>query len=90
MVWYLRSLEIWKGVVKEVDLKIEKMRPQELKVIEYHLVKGESVKRAINLGGYQYEVEGTLYFWARKILEKLEENTEDHQKIMQAVGAACA
>jgi len=73
-------------VLDSIDIK-GKLTEQEGKFIEYHLIKGESVKRALILAGYPVEPNSTMYFGGRKILQKLEQNTEDHRKILRAVGA---
>jgi len=73
-------------VLESVNIK-GKLTEQEGKFIEYHLIKGEPVRRALILEGYPTEPDSTMYFRGRKILRKLEENEDDHRKILRAVGA---
>lgn len=86
---YNKSPEILENIdeiVKALDLK-GKMTVQELKFIQYHIVKGDTVKRAMIMAGYDVTVEGTMYYRAKKIIEKYEANEEDHRNIMRALGA---
>ena len=73
-------------IVKSIDMK-EKMSIQELKFIEFHIVKGESKKRAMLLAGYRNLDNNHLYWIAKKIVQKYEGHTEDHRIIMRAIGA---
>ena len=73
-------------VLESVNIK-GKLTEQEGKFIEYHLIKGEPVRRALILEGYPVEPDSTMYFRGKKILQKLEQNTDDHRKILRAVGA---
>jgi len=73
-------------VLETIDLS-GKLTPQEAKFVEYHLIKQESVKRSLILAGYTIEPDSTMYFRGRKILQKLEQSTDDHRKILRAVGA---
>ena len=73
-------------VLQTIDLK-GKLTEQEGKFIEYHLIKGEPVRRALILADYPVEPDSTMYFRGRKIVQKLEASTDDHRKILRAVGA---
>lgn len=73
-------------IVNEVNFK-EKMTVKELKFIEYHLVKGETIKRAMMLAGYRDLENNHLYWLAKKIVNKYEERAADHRTIMRAIGA---
>jgi hypothetical protein len=81
----LRELD---DIIKEIDIRAKKLSIQELKFLELHLVKGETIKRAMLLAGYEIpKVEGTLYWRAKRIIRKLEMSAADHRAIMRAVGA---
>jgi hypothetical protein len=73
-------------VLQTIDIK-GTLTAQEGKFIEYHLIKGEPVRKALILAGYPPEPTSTMYFRGRKILQKLEQNADDHRKILRAVGA---
>jgi len=63
------------------------MTEREGKFLEYNLIQGKSIKSSLILAGFPIEPDSTMYFRGRKILQKLEQNTEDHRKIARAVGA---
>ena len=75
-------------IAQEIDIKAKKLTIQELKLLELHLVKGEGIKRAMLLAGYEMpKVLGTLYWRAKRIIRKLEETAQGHRTLMRAVGA---
>ncbi|MGD0828081.1 MAG: hypothetical protein ABSA09_08350 [Desulfobaccales bacterium] len=60
---------------------------QEQIFLDLHLIEKKSIKDAMIQAGYQDLPERTIYFRARKILQKYEARTEDHRNIMRTIGA---
>ena len=61
---------------------------QEKLFLDLHLTEGKSIKDAMNQAGFIDDLpERTLYFRAKKIIQKYEVRAEDHRNIMRAVGA---
>src|SRR5208337_686102 len=60
---------------------------QEQIFLDLHLIEKKSIKDAMIQAGYQDLPERTIYFRAKKILQKYESRAEDHRNIMRAVGA---
>ena len=60
---------------------------QEQIFLDLHLIEKKSIKDAMIQSGYNDLPERTIYFRAKKILQKYEAKTEDHRSIMRAIGA---
>jgi orotate phosphoribosyltransferase-like protein len=60
---------------------------QEQIFLDLNLIEKKSIKDAMIQAGYQDLPERTIYFRAKKILQKYESRAEDHRNIMRAVGA---
>lgn len=60
---------------------------QEQIFLDLHLIEKKSIKDAMIQSGYNDLPERTIYFRAKKILQKYEAQTEDHRSIMRAIGA---
>jgi hypothetical protein len=59
---------------------------QEAAFLDLHLIEKKSIKDAMIQAGYRNLSQRTLYFRARKILQKYEVKAEDHRTIMRAIG----
>ena len=59
---------------------------QEQIFLDLHLIEKKSIKDAMIQSGYNDLPERTIYFRAKKILQKYEAKTEDHRSIMRTIG----
>jgi DNA-binding Lrp family transcriptional regulator len=59
---------------------------QEQIFLDLHLIEKKAIKDAMIKAGYQNLPDRTIYFRAKKILQKYEAKVGDHRKIMRAMG----
>ena len=82
-----RPLEVIENIeemIKGSDLK-DKLTAEELRFVGYHIIQGLPVVKAMILAGYQNIPERTLYFKAKRILQRYEAQAEDRRNIMRAL-----
>jgi hypothetical protein len=82
---YNKGNGINREILDTYDTK-SKMTPQELKFLEYHLVMQFRIIKAMSMSGYKVGTNTYKYLLAKKILQKYEEQADDHRKIFRAVG----